>query len=204
MIRMLTPPVPGSPGSVRAQSTLVFGHGEGTVTSDTAEQQLRNSLNQDGFIRDLQLVDIQSERKLRDGGVRGDGAPWRGLGGGLQVLLHPTIPPWHWGGPRTGCFPLVGSTAPLSWGCLGAVCPSFVAQPRLCSSSRHCGGDVPSTGVRGPRLGHCSAGPGLHPAAAEHPHLLPHGEPPVPIRLLQVCPLSPFPRHQTLTPSPAP
>ncbi|PKK18510.1 mucin 1, cell surface associated, partial [Columba livia] len=49
-----------SPGSVRAQSTLVFGHGEGTVTSDTAEQQLRNSLNQDGFIRDLQLVDIQT------------------------------------------------------------------------------------------------------------------------------------------------
>ncbi|NXW85864.1 MUC1 protein, partial [Alopecoenas beccarii] len=49
-----------SPGSVRAQSTLVFGHGEDTVTGDTAEQQLRNSLDQNGFIRDLQLVDIQS------------------------------------------------------------------------------------------------------------------------------------------------
>ncbi|XP_065713941.1 mucin-1 isoform X2 [Patagioenas fasciata] len=49
-----------SPGSVRTQSTLVFGHGEGTVTSDTVEQQLRNSLDQDGFIGDLQLVDIQS------------------------------------------------------------------------------------------------------------------------------------------------
>ncbi|XP_065510091.1 mucin-1 [Caloenas nicobarica] len=49
-----------SPGSVRAQSTLVFGHGEDTVTSDSAEQQLRNSLDQNGFIGDLQLVDIQT------------------------------------------------------------------------------------------------------------------------------------------------
>ncbi|XP_063213290.1 mucin-2-like [Chroicocephalus ridibundus] len=38
---------------------------------------------------------------------------------------------------------------------------------------RHRGGDVPSTGACSPGLGHCSAGPGLHPAAAEHPHLLP-------------------------------
>ncbi|KAM9623306.1 mucin-1 isoform 5-T5 [Morphnus guianensis] len=49
-----------SQGSVEVQSTLVFGHGNDTVTSDAAEQQLRNSLDQNGFIMDLQLASIQS------------------------------------------------------------------------------------------------------------------------------------------------
>ncbi|KAM6365146.1 mucin-1 [Pluvialis apricaria] len=49
-----------SQGSVEVQSTLVFGHGNDTVTSDAAEQQLRRSLDQDGFIMDLQLASIQS------------------------------------------------------------------------------------------------------------------------------------------------
>ncbi|XP_059688096.1 mucin-1 [Gavia stellata] len=49
-----------SQGSVEVQSTLVFGHGNNTVTSNAAEQQLRNSLDQNGFIMDLQLASIQS------------------------------------------------------------------------------------------------------------------------------------------------
>ncbi|XP_010290229.1 PREDICTED: mucin-1, partial [Phaethon lepturus] len=49
-----------SQGSVEVQSTLVFAHGNDTVTSDAAEQQLRNSLDQNGFIMDLQLTNIQS------------------------------------------------------------------------------------------------------------------------------------------------
>uniref|UniRef100_A0A8B9QTW5 Uncharacterized protein n=1 Tax=Apteryx owenii TaxID=8824 RepID=A0A8B9QTW5_APTOW len=35
--------------------------------------------------------------------------------------------------------------------------------------------------VCGARLGHCSAGPGLHPRAAEHPHLPPAGECSIPV-----------------------
>ncbi|XP_009994496.1 PREDICTED: mucin-1 [Chaetura pelagica] len=49
-----------SRGSVEVQSILVFGHGNGTITSDAAEQQLRKSLDQNGFIMDLQLASIQS------------------------------------------------------------------------------------------------------------------------------------------------
>ncbi|XP_075593151.1 mucin-1 [Balearica regulorum gibbericeps] len=49
-----------SQGSVEVQSTLVFGQGNDTVTSTAAEQQLRNSLDQNGFIMDLQLASIQS------------------------------------------------------------------------------------------------------------------------------------------------
>ncbi|KAM6226117.1 mucin-1 [Porphyrio hochstetteri] len=49
-----------SQGSVEVQSTLIFGHGNDTITSNTAEQQLRNSLDQNGFIMDLQLESIQS------------------------------------------------------------------------------------------------------------------------------------------------
>ncbi|NXS75003.1 MUC1 protein, partial [Pandion haliaetus] len=49
-----------SQGSVEVQSTLVFGHGNDTVTSNAAEQQLRNSLDQNGFIMDLQLASIRS------------------------------------------------------------------------------------------------------------------------------------------------
>uniref|UniRef100_A0A8B9N6Z3 Uncharacterized protein n=1 Tax=Accipiter nisus TaxID=211598 RepID=A0A8B9N6Z3_9AVES len=60
----------GSQGSVEVQSTLVFGHGNDTVTSDAAEQQLRNSLDQNGFIMDLQLASIQSEWELQAGGTR--------------------------------------------------------------------------------------------------------------------------------------
>lgn len=98
-MRALTPPVPGSPGSVWAQSTLVFGHGEDAVSSDTAEQQLRNSLDQNGFIRDLQLVDIQSERELRDGGVRGDGAL-----GGRASAVPPRRPSWALGWAQDSLF----------------------------------------------------------------------------------------------------
>ncbi|NXG73441.1 MUC1 protein, partial [Baryphthengus martii] len=53
-----------SQGSVRVQSTLVFGHGNGTVTSDAAEQRLRNSLDSNGFIMDLQVADIQSSAEV--------------------------------------------------------------------------------------------------------------------------------------------
>ncbi|KAM6037792.1 mucin-1 [Theristicus caerulescens] len=49
-----------SQGSVEVQSTLVFGHGNDTVTGDAAEQQLRKSLDKNGFIMDLQLASIQS------------------------------------------------------------------------------------------------------------------------------------------------
>ncbi|XP_054252905.1 mucin-1 [Indicator indicator] len=49
-----------SQGSVLVQSTLVFGHGNGTASSSAAEQQLRSSLDPNGFIMDLQLADIQS------------------------------------------------------------------------------------------------------------------------------------------------
>ncbi|XP_054035111.1 mucin-1 [Dryobates pubescens] len=49
-----------SQGSVLVQSTLVFGHGNGTASGSAAEQQLRSSLDPNGFVMDLQLADIQS------------------------------------------------------------------------------------------------------------------------------------------------
>ncbi|XP_014744835.1 PREDICTED: mucin-1 [Sturnus vulgaris] len=49
-----------SPGSVEVQSTLVFGSGSDAVTADAAEQRLRKSLDQNGFIMGLQLDSIQS------------------------------------------------------------------------------------------------------------------------------------------------
>ncbi|XP_009320180.1 PREDICTED: mucin-1, partial [Pygoscelis adeliae] len=49
-----------SQGSVAVQSTLVFGHGNGTMTSDTVAQQLKDKLDQNNFIMDLQLARIQS------------------------------------------------------------------------------------------------------------------------------------------------
>ncbi|XP_074665482.1 mucin-1 [Strix aluco] len=49
-----------SHGSVEVQSTLVFGHGNETITSDVIEQQLRDRLDQKGFIMDLQLASIYS------------------------------------------------------------------------------------------------------------------------------------------------
>ncbi|NXJ84487.1 MUC1 protein, partial [Trogon melanurus] len=49
-----------SQGSVEVQSTLVFGHGNDSVSSDAAEQRLRSSLDPNGFIMDLQLTSIQS------------------------------------------------------------------------------------------------------------------------------------------------
>uniref|UniRef100_A0A8B9N702 Uncharacterized protein n=1 Tax=Accipiter nisus TaxID=211598 RepID=A0A8B9N702_9AVES len=61
------------------------------------------------------------------------------------------------------------------------------------SSFRHCGRGIPGTGAHGPRLGHCSAGPGLHPAAAEHPHLPSDSESPVPIPVLTCLLLAPDP-----------
>lgn len=90
-MRALTPPLAGSQGSVEVQSTLVFGHGNDTVASDAAEQQLRRSLDQDGFIMDLQLASIQSERELRAGGTRGGAqSPVGLLWGALQALPHPS------------------------------------------------------------------------------------------------------------------
>ncbi|KAM6999174.1 mucin-1 [Passerculus sandwichensis] len=49
-----------SQGSVQVQSTLVFGNGSDAVTADAAEQRLRKSLDQNGFIMGLQLDSIQS------------------------------------------------------------------------------------------------------------------------------------------------
>ncbi|XP_005059045.2 PREDICTED: mucin-1 [Ficedula albicollis] len=49
-----------SPGSVEVQSTLVFGNGSDAVTPDAAEQRLRKSLDQNGFVMGLQLDSIQS------------------------------------------------------------------------------------------------------------------------------------------------
>ncbi|XP_053857105.1 mucin-1 [Vidua macroura] len=49
-----------SQGSVEVQSTLVFGKGSDAVTPDAAEQRLRKSLDQNGFIMGLQLDSIQS------------------------------------------------------------------------------------------------------------------------------------------------
>lgn len=73
----LTLHLTGSQGSVEVQSTLVFGHDNGTVTGAAAERQLRNSLDPNGFIMDLQLTDIQSEQELWVG-VRGWTEPRRG------------------------------------------------------------------------------------------------------------------------------
>ncbi|NXH96538.1 MUC1 protein, partial [Pachycephala philippinensis] len=53
-----------SPGSVEVQSTLVFGNGSDAVTPDAAEQRLRKSLDQNGFIMGLQLDSIQSSAEV--------------------------------------------------------------------------------------------------------------------------------------------
>ncbi|KAM9623305.1 mucin-1 isoform 4-T4 [Morphnus guianensis] len=190
-----------SQGSVEVQSTLVFGHGNDTVTSDAAEQQLRNSLDQNGFIMDLQLASIQSEWELQAGGVRVDGSLWEcpgglhkrcpilagagrlfgcGTGSGLAAGRANAVSQCLWrtalgrltgpcGGGLIPSCPILGvSQACLSWPALW-LCPA--AQTRLWSSFRHCGRGIPGTSAHGPGLGHCSAGPGVHPAAAEHPHL---------------------------------
>ncbi|XP_062453570.1 mucin-1 [Rhea pennata] len=49
-----------SQGSVMVQSNLVFERGNGSTTSNTVEKQLKNSLDSNGFIMDLQLDNIQS------------------------------------------------------------------------------------------------------------------------------------------------
>ncbi|XP_068778048.1 mucin-1 [Struthio camelus] len=49
-----------SRGSVVAQSSLVFDRGNGSITSSAAEKQLKNNLNPNGFIMDLQLDNIRS------------------------------------------------------------------------------------------------------------------------------------------------
>lgn len=88
---VLTPPLVGSQGSVEVQSTLVFGHGNGTVTSDAVEQQLRNSLDRNGSIMDLRLASIRSEQGVGLGArapraAPGSAAPsWLGQGGSLAV-----------------------------------------------------------------------------------------------------------------------
>lgn len=53
-----------SQGSVEVQSTLVFGNGSDAVTPDAAEQRLRKSLDQNGFIMGLQLDSIQSSTEV--------------------------------------------------------------------------------------------------------------------------------------------
>ncbi|XP_029814017.1 thrombospondin-3 [Manacus vitellinus] len=53
-----------SQGSVEVQSTLVFGNGSDTVTPNAAEQRLRKSLDQNGFIMGLQLDSIQSSTEV--------------------------------------------------------------------------------------------------------------------------------------------
>ncbi|NXG93839.1 MUC1 protein, partial [Stercorarius parasiticus] len=53
-----------SQGSVKVRSVLIFGHGNDTVTSATAGQQLRNSIDQDGFIMGLRLADVQSTEEV--------------------------------------------------------------------------------------------------------------------------------------------
>ncbi|XP_019326340.1 PREDICTED: mucin-1 [Aptenodytes forsteri] len=49
-----------SQGSVVVQSTLLFGHGSDTITSDTAVQQLKDKLDNNSVIMGLQLDRIQS------------------------------------------------------------------------------------------------------------------------------------------------
>lgn len=93
----LTPPLVGSQGSVEVQSTLVFGHGNGTVTSDAVEQQLRNSLDRNGFVMDLQLASIQSEQG------------WGARAGGARGLLGERCPSW------------LGQEAPGRWDRRGAL-----------------------------------------------------------------------------------
>ncbi|XP_064494673.1 mucin-1 [Pseudopipra pipra] len=53
-----------SQGSVEVQSTLVFGNGSDTVTPNAAEQRLKKSLDQNGFIMGLQLDSIQSSTEV--------------------------------------------------------------------------------------------------------------------------------------------
>lgn len=83
-IPVLMPLLLGSQGSVQVDSTLVFGRGNGSVTSTAAERQLRSSLDPNGFIMDLQLADIQSELWA--------GAGWSPTGVDLRsfaALPHP-------------------------------------------------------------------------------------------------------------------
>ena len=232
----LMPPLAGSQGSVEVQSILLFGHGNDTIASDAAEQQLRNSLDRNGFIMDLHLASIQSEWELRAGGVRAGRAPQGcfgglhrrcpvlaeagrllggGTGSGLAAGRANAISQCLWwtalgrptgsrGGGLIPSHPFLG----VSQGCLSRpapwLCPA--AQTRLWFSFRRRGSDVPGTGACGPGLGHCSAGPGLHPAAAEHPHLPSAGESPIPIPvracLLLLGPLSLSPCRQAPNPFP--
>ncbi|XP_027762271.1 mucin-1 [Empidonax traillii] len=53
-----------SQGSVEVQSTLVFGNGSNAVTASAAEQRLRKSLDQNGFIMGLQLDSIQGSSEV--------------------------------------------------------------------------------------------------------------------------------------------
>lgn len=64
----------------------MFGNGSDAVTSDAAEQRLRKSLDQNGFIMGLQLDSIQSERRIQ----AGEGAgmePGGSLGGSISIAL---------------------------------------------------------------------------------------------------------------------
>lgn len=91
------------------------------------------------------------------------------VGGSLQSQCR--FPVGTPTGPLEEALPCGCRSWPVPW-----LCP--IAQTRLWSSFRQHGWDVPRDSACGARLGHCSAGPGLHPAAAEHPYLPPAGESP--------------------------
>lgn len=180
---------------------------------------------------DLQLASIRSEQGVglaarAPRAAPGSAAPsWLGQRGSLAVGqargVQPAEPaqfPGACGRQRwqeqldreePGSSPRAASQR--SQGCLSqpAPWPCPAAPAWLWSSFRFYRDDVTSTSACGPGLGHCSAGPGLHPAAAEHPHLPSAGASPVPSpvpsRLLPVGRLSPCPCSQAPTlPSPTP
>lgn len=71
---------------MEVQSTLVFANGSDAVTPDAAEQRLRKSLDQNGFIMGLQLDSIQGETRLQAG--EGPGMePGESLRGSISVAL---------------------------------------------------------------------------------------------------------------------
>lgn len=71
---------------MEVQSTLVFGNGSDAITPDAAEQRLRKSLDQSGFIMGLQLDSIQSERRLQ-AGEGGGMEPGGSSGGSISIAL---------------------------------------------------------------------------------------------------------------------
>lgn len=172
----------------------MFGNGSDAVTPDAAEQRLRKSLDQNGFIMGLQLDSIQSERLGRER----DGA-WGKLGG-LQKHRPVLVEAGGLLGAVMGLgMQRVGSERVRS-ACVrqdptqegsdpGVPCQaSLRALSPFCLWRRHSAAhfrlrtsDIPSSSARDPGLGHCSVGPGQRPAAVHHLHLPPpDGEAPSP------------------------